>query len=96
MSTHQQSKPSFAKWSIADESGRPGTCRSNVGCEAMDDPCTNRIVPAVFAGSPAYFSNKKSFTPPSFVVQFSSLFIAALGLIISFMLHLWCQLMGGM
>src|SRR5215475_15671230 len=50
----------------------------------MDDPWTNRIVPTVFAGSRAYFSNRNSFTPPSLVVQCSSLFTAAAGLIISF------------
>ena len=26
---------------IANESGRPGTLRSKVGCEAIDEPCTN-------------------------------------------------------
>src|SRR5215471_17435157 len=53
----------------------------------MDDPWTNRIVPTVFAGSRAYFSNRNSFTPPSLVVQCSSLFTAAAGLIISFITH---------
>ena len=57
-------------------SGRPGTCRSKVGCEAIDEPCTNRIVPMVFAGSPAHFSNRNSFTPPSLLVQCSSPLIA--------------------
>src|SRR5215475_5854345 len=68
----------------------------------MDDPWTNKIVPMLFAGSRAYFSNRKSFTPPSLVVQCSSLFTAAAGLIISFITHLcWTghvcrrQLMGG-
>src|SRR5262249_36147247 len=67
----------------------------------MDDPWTNRIVPTVFAGSRAYFSNRNSFTPPSLVVQCSSLFTAAAGLIISFITHLYWtghvsrQLMGG-
>ena len=32
--------------------GRPGTCRSKVGCEAIDEPCTNRMVPAGPDGSP--------------------------------------------
>src|SRR3974390_1253199 len=84
MSTHQQSKPSLAKGSIADESGRPGTCRSKVGCEAMEEPCTNKMVPMVLAGSPTHFSNRNSFTPPPFVVQCSSALIAAVGLLISF------------
>ena len=43
----------------------------------------------VFAGSRAYFSNRNSFTPPSLVVQCSSLLTAAAGLIISFITHLW-------
>src|SRR5471032_889111 len=87
MSTHQQSNPRRAKWSIAEESGRPGTCRSKVGCEAMDEPCTNRMVPMLLAGSPAHFSNRNSFTPPSLVVQCSSPLIAAVGLLISFIAH---------
>src|SRR5579885_1302592 len=84
MSTHQQSKPRLAKKSIAEESGRPGTCRSKVGCEAIDDPCTNRIVPRLLAGSPRHFSNRNSLAaPPSLVVQCSSPLIA--GVVISFM-----------
>src|SRR4029077_4341127 len=77
MSTHQQSKFCRAKKSITEESGRPGTCRSKVGCAAMDEPCTNRMVPAVVFGSPAHFSNRKSFTPPSLAVQCSSALMAA-------------------
>src|SRR5215470_6062286 len=84
MSTSQQSNPSLAKWSIAEESGRPGTCRSKVGCAAIDEPCTNRIVPMLLAGSPAHFSNRNSFTPPSLVVQWSSPLTATVGLLISF------------
>src|SRR5262245_22724534 len=38
----------------------------------------------LLAGSPAHFSNKNSFTPPSFVVQWSSPLTAAVGLLISF------------
>src|SRR6185437_10256001 len=71
---------------MAEESGRPVTCRSKVGCEAIDEPCTNRIVPMLFAGSPAHFSNMNSFTPPSLVVQCSSPLIG--GLVISFIAHL--------
>src|SRR5690349_21818898 len=67
MSTHQQSYPCFAKYSIADESGRPGTSRSNVGCEAIEEPCTNRIVPLVSAGSPATLFQRKSLTSPLLV-----------------------------
>src|SRR5579862_2671216 len=87
MSTHQQSKFCRAKKSITEESGRPGTCRSNVGCAAIDEPCTNRIVPAVCFGSPAHFSNMKSLAP-SLVVQCSSPLIAAAGFVISFITHL--------
>src|ERR1700691_3431479 len=88
MSTHQQSKFCRAKKSITEESGRPGTCRSNVGCAAMDEPWTNRMVPVVCFGSPAHFSNRNSFAP-SLVVQYSSPLIAAAdGLVISFIVHL--------
>src|SRR3982750_405750 len=45
MSMHQLSKPFSANHSMTDECGRPGTCRSNVGCPAIDDPCVKRIVP---------------------------------------------------
>src|SRR6202043_4042703 len=87
MSTHQQSKLCRAKKSITEESGRPGTCRSNVGCAAMDEPWTNRMVPAVCRGSPAHFSNMNSFAP-SLLVQCSSPLIAAAGFVISFIVHL--------
>src|ERR1700689_2152028 len=43
----------------------------------MDEPWTNRIVPMLFFGSPAHFSNRNSFTPPSLPVQCSSPLIAA-------------------
>src|SRR5258708_5269112 len=71
MSAHQVSYPRAAKKSITEESGRPGTCRSNVGCEAMDDPCTNKIRPAGPEGSPAFLFHRKSFPPPFLVVQCS-------------------------
>src|SRR3974377_2341102 len=76
MSRHQQSKPSLAKWSIAEESGRPGTCRSNVGCDAIDEPCTNKTVPLLAAGSPANFSNRNSCASPALLVQCSSALMA--------------------
>src|ERR1700735_4715368 len=86
MSTHQQSKFCRAKKSITDESERPGTCRSKVGCPAIDEPWTNRMVPTVLVGSPAHFSNMNSLAaPPSLVVQWSSPLMAAAGLVISFM-----------
>src|SRR5450631_3551596 len=76
---------------MAEEPGRPGTCRSKVGCEAIDEPCTNRMVPMLLAGSPAHFSNMNSFTPPSLPVQCSSpLIAAAAGLVISFIGHSSC------
>src|SRR5713226_10218748 len=71
MSTHQVSKPRAAKKSIAEESARPGTCRSKVGCEAMEEPCANRMRPAGPAGSPACLFHRNSRTPPSLVVQCS-------------------------
>src|SRR6267142_5985712 len=58
MSTHQVSYPSRAKQSMADESERPGTWRSNVGCEAMDEPCTNSTVPSGPGQAPADFSQR--------------------------------------
>ena len=30
--------PCLANQSMTEESGRPGTLRSKVGCEAMDEP----------------------------------------------------------
>ena len=81
MSTHQVSKPRAAKKSMAENSGRPGTCRSKVGCEAIEEPCTNRIVPWVLAGSPAYFSHRKSRTSLPLLVQCSSPRMVSLGMI---------------
>src|SRR5436309_6947277 len=71
MSTHHVSKPRAAKKSIAEESLRPGTCRSKVGCEAIDEPCTNRMRPAGPDGSLAYFSHMNRRAPP-LLVQCSS------------------------
>src|SRR6266446_2700283 len=94
MSTHQVSKPRAAKKSIAENSLRPGTCRSKVGCEAIDEPCTNRIVPRVCAGSPAHFSHMNSFTSLPLLVQCSSPRMAALGVTGLFIvwLRLLCRL----
>src|SRR5687768_4427077 len=60
---HQVSKPRSANHSITEECGRPGTCRSNVGCEPIDEPCTKRMVPC---GAPAAaaFCQRNSFTSP--------------------------------
>src|SRR5262245_54695201 len=60
---HQVSKPRAANQSITEESGRPGTCRSKVGCEAMEEPCTNRIVPLGAPPGAALFQ-RKSLTSP--------------------------------
>src|SRR5688500_12927999 len=49
---------------------RPGTCRSNVGCEAIEEPCTKRMVPSGAGDVRAAFSHRKSRTDP-FVVQCS-------------------------
>src|SRR5437763_16824569 len=59
---HQVSKPRSANRSITDECGRPGTCRSKVGCEAIDDPCTKRMVPRV--ALPACLRQRNSLTSP--------------------------------
>src|SRR5215475_11726141 len=61
---HQVSKPRAANQAIADESDRPGTCKSNVGCDAIDEPWTNRIVPFVSRGSTAPFRHRNSRTSP--------------------------------
>src|ERR1700746_111653 len=57
---------------MTEESGRPGTSRSKVGWLAIDEPCTNRTMPLVWAGSPSHLFHRKSFTLPSFVVQCSA------------------------
>src|SRR5487761_2205315 len=66
MSTHQQVQPRRANQSITDESGRPGTCRSNVGCDAIDEPCTNNTT-GLPSGEPTNFSHRNRRTSPLFV-----------------------------
>src|SRR6266571_2351170 len=66
MSTHQHAKPRRANQSITDESARPGTERSNVGCDAIDEPCTNRTA-GLPSGESRYFSQRKRRTSPLFV-----------------------------
>src|SRR5215469_6650728 len=56
---------------MTEESGRPGTSRSKVGWLAIDEPCTNRMMPLAWAGSASHLFNRKSFTLPSLVVQCS-------------------------
>src|SRR5881409_143955 len=51
---------------MTDESGRPGTVRSNVGCDAIEEPCTNNTA-GLPAGVTAYFSHKNSRTSPLWV-----------------------------
>src|SRR6185369_14704726 len=63
MSTLQQTKPRRANQSITDESGRPGTVRSNVGCDAIDEPCTNSTA-GLPSGVPTYFSHRNRRTSP--------------------------------
>src|SRR4029077_10447360 len=60
---HHVSNPRAANQSIAEESGRPGTCRSKVGCEAIEEPCTKRMVP--FAAPEAGLFQRKSLTSPA-------------------------------
>src|ERR1700678_1187507 len=67
MSPDQVSQSCRAKNSIAEESGRPGTSRSKVGCDAIDEPWTNRIVAFALAGSPADLFHRNSFTSPLLV-----------------------------
>src|SRR6185295_13411278 len=63
MSTVQQTKPRRANQSITEESARPGTVRSNVGCDAIDDPCTKSTA-GLFSAVPTYFSHRKRRTSP--------------------------------
>src|SRR5215831_18188693 len=67
MSTHQVSYPCRAKNSIAEEFGRHGTWRSNVGWEAIEEPWTNRIVAFAVAGSTAHLFHRNSLTSPLLV-----------------------------
>src|SRR5690348_1904022 len=55
---------------MAEESERPGTKRSNVGCAAIDEPCTKKIVPRAFVPGAGLRFQRKSFTSP-FAVQCS-------------------------
>ncbi len=63
MSTHQQTKPRRANQSITEESGRPGTARSNVGCDAIDEPCTKSTA-GLPSGLPTNFSQRNRRTSP--------------------------------
>src|SRR5262245_12869538 len=67
---HQVSKPRAANQSITEESGRPGTFRSKVGCEAIDEPWTNSTVPRFGPAEACGFCHRNSFTSP-FLVQCS-------------------------
>jgi len=58
----QQSKPRAANQSITEEYGRPGTFRSKVGCEAIEEPWTKKMVPA--AAPAARLRQRNSFTSP--------------------------------
>src|SRR5512140_2816036 len=66
MSTLQQTKPRRANQSITEESGRPGTVRSKVGCEAIDDPCTKSTA-GLPSGEPTNFSQRNRRTSPLWV-----------------------------
>src|SRR5437763_5198378 len=69
MSTLQHTNPRSANQSITEESGLPGTLRSKVGCDAIDEPCTKRIA-GLPSGESTYFSQRKSRTSPSGVAFF--------------------------
>src|SRR5437660_819070 len=59
---HQVSKPRAANQSITDESRRPGTFRSKVGCEAIEEPCTKSTVPRLCAPAAGSFCQRNSRT----------------------------------
>src|SRR5260370_23049834 len=67
MPTDDVSSPCGAKDSIAEEFGRHGTLRSNVGCDAMEDPWTNRVGAFALAGSTAHLFHRNSLTSPLLV-----------------------------
>src|SRR5674476_843472 len=60
----QVSKPRSENQSMADEYGRPGTDRSKVGCDAIDDPCTKNKVPAGGTFGEAFFCQRNSRMSP--------------------------------
>src|SRR5262249_8496963 len=64
---------------MTEESARPGTCRSKVGCEAMEEPCTNKTLPAGPEGSPACLFHRNRRTSLPFSVQCSSPRMTAAG-----------------
>src|SRR6266404_4270965 len=70
MSTLQHTKPRRANQSMTEESDLPGTYKSNVGCDAIDEPCTNRSA-GLPSGEPTNFSHIKRRTP-SLCVQCST------------------------
>src|SRR5258708_39985785 len=59
---HQVSKPRAVNQSITEESGRPGTFRSKVGCEAIEEPCTKSTVPRLCALAAGSFCQRYSRT----------------------------------
>jgi hypothetical protein len=63
---HQVSKPRAANHSITEECGRPGTCRSKVGWEAIEEPCTKTIVPRGAPPAAAALRHRNSLTSPLF------------------------------
>src|ERR1700681_1592368 len=63
MSTLQHTKPRRANQSMTEESGLPGTLRSNVGCDAIEEPCTNKIA-GLLSAEPTNFSHRKRRTSP--------------------------------
>src|SRR5919198_638503 len=56
------SKPRSVNHSITEECGLPGTCKSKVGCDAIDEPCTKRMVPFVL--SAGVLRQRNSLTSP--------------------------------
>src|SRR3954465_16038624 len=69
------SKPRSANHSMADECGRPGTCRSKVGCEAIDEPCTKKIVPRAVPDATGLCQRNSLMSP--FLIQCSEPFMDA-------------------
>ena len=72
ISAHQTSKPRRANQSMPEESIRPGTSRSNTGRAAIEEPWTNRIVPAVCGLSATRLFQSASLTSAPLFAQCSS------------------------
>ena len=68
---HKPAAAGPARGTLLFVHGRPGTRRSKVGCEAIDEPCTKRSVPLGDSPEGGDFCQRNSLTS-SFRVQCSA------------------------